>query len=84
MLSQRPPPFATPQLPPIFPPYLTAIYLPGLTVDSDLTDNSHLKGIRGRRHLKLSFKWRLPLIPFKCESSLFSFDPYQSCLKPFC
>ena len=33
MLSQRPPPpFATPQLPPIFPPYLTAISLPGLTV----------------------------------------------------
>ena len=27
-----PPPFATPQLPPIFPPYLTAISLPGLTV----------------------------------------------------
>ena len=32
MLSQRPPPFATPQLPPIFPPYLTAISLSGLTV----------------------------------------------------
>ena len=33
MLSQNPPPsFATPQLPPIFPPYLTAISLPGLTV----------------------------------------------------
>ena len=30
MLSQRPPSFATPQLPPIFPPYLTAISLPGL------------------------------------------------------
>ena len=27
-----PPPFATPQLPPIFPPYLTAISLPALTV----------------------------------------------------
>ena len=27
-----PPPFATPQLPPIFPPYLTAISLSGLTV----------------------------------------------------
>ena len=32
MLSQRPPRFATPQLPPIFPPYPTAISLPGLTV----------------------------------------------------
>ena len=32
MLSQRPPPFATPQLPSIFPFYLTAISLPGLTV----------------------------------------------------
>ena len=33
MLSQRPPPpFATPQLSPIFPPYLTATSLPGLTV----------------------------------------------------
>ena len=32
MLSQRTPPFATLQLPPIFPLYLTAISLPGLTV----------------------------------------------------
>ena len=33
MLSQRPsPPFATLQLPPTFPLYLTAISLPGLTV----------------------------------------------------
>ena len=32
MFSQRPPPFAISQLPPIFPPYLTAISLPGLTV----------------------------------------------------
>ena len=29
-----PPPFTTPQLPPIFPPYLTAISLPGLTVQT--------------------------------------------------
>ena len=32
MLSQRPLPFATLQLPPIFPLYLTVISLPGLTV----------------------------------------------------
>ena len=31
-LAKTPPPFATPQLPPIFPPYLTAISLSGLTV----------------------------------------------------
>ena len=28
-----------------------------------------------------SSKWRLPLNPLKCESSFFSLDPYQSCLK---
>ena len=31
-LAKAPPPFATPQLPPIFPPYLIAIFLPVLTV----------------------------------------------------
>ena len=29
-----------------------------------------------------SSKWHLSLNPLKCESSFFSLDPYQSCVKP--
>ena len=32
--------------------------------------------------VKWSSEWRLPLNPLKCESSFFSLDLYQSCLKP--
>ena len=32
--------------------------------------------------VKWSSKWRLPLNSFKCKTSFFSLDPYQSCIQP--
>ena len=34
------------------------------------------------RLVEWSSKWRLPLNPFKCETSFFSLDPYQSRIQP--